>query len=129
MKIIALALALSLGACAQLQTAEKFITGGVSNPVTKTQLYEVENGAIVVFAGLNAYKATCVRGAIQPSCKATVAAIQAYTRQIPPQLKVLRVFVKGNDQVNAMLVYNTITQLLANAKATASASGVNLGGG
>lgn len=129
MKIIALALVLSLGACAQLQTAEKFITGSVSNPVTKTQLYEVENGAIVVFAGLNAYKATCVRGAIPPSCKLTIAAIQAYTRQIPPQLKVLRVFVKGNDQVNAMLVYNTITQLLANAKATASASGVNLGGG
>ena len=126
--VLALALTLGLAGCAQLQSAMNFATTGVANPVTKNVLYDAENAAVVVFAGLNAYKQTCVRGAIPASCKDTIAAIQVYTRQVPPQLKVLRTYVKTNDMVNAGVVYNTVMQLLANAKATASASGVNLGG-
>lgn len=126
--LLAFTLALALTGCAQLQSAVNFATVGVANPITKNMLYEAENGAIVVFAGLNAYKQTCVAGAIASSCKDTIRAIQQYTRQIPPQLKVLRAYVKNNDQVNAGVVYNTIMQLLANAKATASANGINIGG-
>lgn len=122
------AIAFALSGCAQLKEAVNFATVGVANPVTKNMLYEAENGAIVVFAGLNAYKQTCVQGAIPASCKDTIRAIQTYTRQIPPQLKTLRAFVRTNDQVNAPVVYNTIMQLLSNAKATASANGVNIGG-
>lgn len=128
--LLTIALCVGLASCASnpLTEALNFATTGVANPITKNMLYDAENGAIVVFAGLNAYKQTCVQGAIPSSCKATIAAIQNYTRQIPPQLKVLRAYVKNNDQVNAGVVYNTIMQLLANAKSTASANGINIGG-
>lgn len=123
-----LALGLSLSGCAQFGQAVNFATVGVANPVTKNMLYEAENGAIVVFAGLNAYKRTCVQGAIPPSCRAIVQSIQSYTKQVSPLINTLRVYVKANDQVNAGVVYNTIIQLLTQAKSMASANGVNLGG-
>lgn len=116
MRIVILALALALGGCAQFQAATSFVTTGVANPITRTQLYEIENGATVAMAGLNAYKQTCISGAIPDSCKTTIRTIQVYTRQIATLLPTLRNFVKQNDQVNAPIVYNTITNLIAQVK-------------
>lgn len=115
-KLLAILVLLSLPACAQLQQATNFATTGVANPITRTQLYEVENGAIVVVAGLNAYKQTCVSGAIPASCKDTIRTIQVYTRQIKALLPTLRAFVRQNDQVNAPIVYNTILDLISKIK-------------
>lgn len=128
MKPVILILSLLLSACSQLQTAESLLTTGVKNPVTPQRLYEAENAAIVLFAGLNAYKQTCVSGVIPPSCKDTIAAIQVYTRQLKPRLRTLRAFVRQNDQVNAITAYSVIQQLMAGAKSTASANGANIGG-
>lgn len=116
MKIVAMALLVGLGGCAQLQQATNFATVGVANPITKTQLYEIENGATVAIAGLNAYKQTCISGAIPDTCKTTIRTIQVYTRQIATLLPTLRNFVRQNDQVNAPIVYNTITNLISQVK-------------
>lgn len=127
--ILTLALALSLGACAQLQSFEAGIaavTVGVNNPVTKRDLYNFENGMTVVFAGLNAYKRACVQGAVDAKCKDNIRKIQVYTRQVPAVLRTARNYVKNNDQVNARIAYNTLVELYNEAKAIAISSGVQV---
>lgn len=122
--ILSIALALSLGACTTLNV----ITTGVSNPVTKEVLYATENSAIVVFAALGAYKKSCVAGVIAANCKDTIRKVQIYTRQIPPALKSLRKFVKENDQVNAVVMYKTVNELINNFKLIAAQNNVPIGG-
>lgn len=121
---------LSLGGCAQLQTiieAIKLGTASVANPVTKDRLYQMESAVTLVFAGLNTWKQSCVRGLLNPSCKAQIASVQVYTRQIPPYLTQLRQFVRTNDQVNATVVFNSITGLIATVKAQAAVNNVAMG--
>ena len=128
---IALALALSLGGCAELQTFESAVSlvqKSGANPVTKDDLYKVESAVSIGFTALKVYKTACAQGAADKNCRSNVAAIQAYTRQIPPLLSQLRGFVKNNDQINASVVYNQLTLLYTNAKNIAAAAGVNLGG-
>lgn len=130
-KLIVLGLVLALGGCAQLHTAlevASLATKSYTNPVTKDDLYKIESGIELAFVALNTYKRTCVQGLADAHCKANIAAIQAYTRQIPPLLAQLRGFVKNNDQVNATVLYNQIVMLIANLRSTASATGVNIGG-
>lgn len=127
---LALALALALGGCAKLQQIESAIQlgqAGVANPVTPERLAAAENGAIVVFAGLNAYKRSCVDLLLPQSCRGVIASIQTYTRQIPGPLAKLRVWVRANDQINAVTAYNTIVGLIADARSIAAANNVNLG--
>jgi len=129
--VLAVVLALGLSGCASVQTALQglsYATVGVNNPVTKTHLYAVENSAIVIFAGLNAYRQACIAGAAEANCRGNIRKIQVYTRQIPPLLTNLRAFVKNNDQVNALTMYNALTQLFKDVKATAAAVGVAVGG-
>lgn len=124
-------LVLSLTGCAQLQAviqAGQFATATVTNPVTPARLYEVENGMILAFAALNGYRAACLKGAADVNCRANILAIQAYTKRIPPLLAQVRVFVRNNDQINAVVVYNQIIALIANFKSTAAAAGVPTGG-
>lgn len=111
-----------------INTALQFTTVGVTNPVTKDQLYAVENGMIVVFAGLNAYKRSCVRGVLPASCKDNIRKIQVYTIRIPGQLKIVRAFVRQNDQVNAAVAFRTLVQLIDAAKAEALTAGVQING-
>lgn len=125
--ILAIALTFTLGGCANLQ----LLTQNYSNPITKETLYDVENGLIVAFAGLNVYKKSCRAGTLpvgQASCDATVGRIQVYTRQLRPLLAQLRTFVKQNDQVNARVVYMAITGLVAGFREEAARSNVVLGG-
>lgn len=126
---IAIAVTLALAGCVttdSLSSITTALTTGVSNPVSKQDLYAFENGMIIAFAGLNAYKKSCANGALPPSCKDTVKQLQVYTRRIPPVLKDLRSFVKNNDQVNARIAYSTATQLLADFKAVATANNVQV---
>jgi hypothetical protein len=128
-KVIVLALVVALGGCAQLQKvtiAVRIASVGVANPVTKQDLYNFENGMIIAFAGLNAYKRVCVAGTIPASCKDTIRSIQVYTRQLPPLLAQARSFVKSGDQVNAKLVYNTLLDLYDRAKTIATANNVKV---
>src|SRR4051812_44192457 len=101
---LAAALTVSLGGCATFDNIRDVIsigTSSVANPVTKERLYQLESAATIVFAGLNGWKDSCVRGLINVNCKDQIAQVQVYTRQIPPYLTQLRAFVKNNDQVNA----------------------------
>lgn len=129
-KIAIIVLSLLLAACnpQTIFSGITLATAQVANPVTPAMLYDLENGMIVGFAGLQAYKTACAKKAILQSCKGVIVSIQTYTKQVPPLLSSLRVFVKNNDQVNAAVVYKTIADLLANYKALASANGVAMGG-
>lgn len=122
-------LCLSLAGCASLQaigTAFQLGTASVVNPVTKDRLFEIETTISLVFSGLNAWKKTCVQGLINATCNDQIAAVQVYTRQIPPYLRQLRVFVKTNDQVNASVVFNTLTTLVTTVRSQAVQSGQSL---
>lgn len=128
LRTLLLAVAISsVTACAQLKQAFEvgnLVTASVSNPVTPVMLYDMENGAIIAFAALNAYRQTCVQGTIPPSCKDVIRKIQVYTRQIPPYIRQLRVFVRTNDQVNAVVLYNTVGNLIAGMRSEAAKNNV-----
>jgi uncharacterized protein YceK len=129
--VLALVLALGLTGCASIQgafQAGQLLTASYTNPVTREMLYNAENALIVAFAGLNAYKKSCLAGAAEANCRGNIARIQVYTRQIPPLLTQLRKFVKANDQVNAVIVYNEVVDLIARFKAVAVEAGVPVGG-
>lgn len=128
--ILALTLSFALAGCADLQMLTAGIglaTKSIANPVTPTDEAKVEvalDGAIEL---LKAYKQACVQGTADKNCRDNIAQIQAYTRQVKPLVAQLRNFVDNNDQINASVVYNQLTALFINVKATAASLGVNLG--
>ena len=131
--LIAALVSLSLAGCATpqwLQTVEKVVSavtlGGatVSNPVTRSRLNQMENAMIVVVAGLQTWRDSCEQHVIPATCFDQIAQVQVYTRQIPPYLEQLRAFVKNNNQVNAMVVWNEVLKIIATVKAGAAAGGV-----
>jgi hypothetical protein len=128
--LLAATLAFSLAGCATLdtiQTAVQIGTASVANPVTPTRLNQVESTMTLVFAGLKAWKSSCRQGLIPADCRGQIAAVQVYTRRIPPYLAQLRSFVKNNDQVNAIAVFNSLTGLVATVRSQAAAAGVSIG--
>lgn len=130
--ILAITLALSLGACATLpsiqsiETAVKLGTTSVANPVTPERLEQAENSMVLVFTGLNAWKASCKNGVIPASCRDQIASVQVYTRKLPPLLKELRVFVRNNDQVSAFVAFNTFSSLIGAVRTQAAQNGVEI---
>lgn len=127
---IVLCLCFSLGGCLTLQELETGITLGtasVANPVTEARLNQIESTAVLVFTGLKAWRTSCVQGLIPDTCKQQIRTVQIFTRQIPPYLTELRGFVRDNDQVNAGVVFNVITDLIGKAKATAAFAGQKVG--
>ena len=125
--IIVLALSISLGGCqffSKLQTFADLGTATISNPVTKDRLQKIEAGAVLVFTGLNAWRDACEAGSINESCKQQIRSVQIYSMQIPPYLKELRKFVRTNDQVNAIVVFNQIVDLVGIVKGKAAENGV-----
>jgi hypothetical protein len=123
-------LALALGGCAQLQAISgglSLATKSIANPVTKTEEGEVELALDSAVKALKLYKTACVSGTADVHCRANIAQIQAYTRQIPPLVAQLRNFVDTNDQVNATVVYNQLVSLYTNVKSAAAGLGVSLG--
>jgi hypothetical protein len=118
------------GGCSTLQNIGAAISIGttsVADPVTPTRLNQLESTLTVVFAGLSTWRTTCLQGVLPPACKSQIAAVQVYTRQIPPYLTQLRAFVKSGDQINAVTMFNNIGTLIATVKAQAAAGGAPLG--
>lgn len=129
--LLASLLALSLGACGTLQnvgTAISVGTSSITNPVTPTRLNQMESAVTLVFAGLNTWRSSCVQGLIPPACKQQITDVQLYTKQIPPYLTQLRLFVKNNDQINAISAFNALTALISTIKSQAAAGGATVGG-
>lgn len=123
-------LALALGGCAQLQIAGQALSlaqKSAANPVTRDDLAKMELAADAVVKVLLTYRRACEAGSADAHCKGNIAAIQVYTRQIPPYMTQLRGFVKNNDQIDAYVVYNQLTTLFTNVKTTATNLGVNIG--
>jgi hypothetical protein len=128
--LLMLVLALPLGACATVQTdwqALTLVTKSIANPVTKTQEAQVELALDTAVQGLLAYRRACIAGTADTHCRANIAQIQAYTRQVPVLVAQLRTFVDNNDQVNASVIYNQLVALYNNVKASAAQLGVSLG--
>ena len=125
-------IALWLGGCAQMQaigTGISLATKTIANPVTRDDEAKVELALDTAIQILKTYKAACIQGNADKNCKANIAQIQAYTRQVPPLVAQLRTFVDNNDQINASVVYNQLTALYVNVKSAAASLGVNLGSG
>lgn len=121
MRILAIALiALSLSGC----TAARIVTASVDNPVTTEKMYQVEQGAVVIAAGLNAYRDLCIQKVIDQKCRKAIVEIQAYTIPLRRQLVTLRAYFKANDKLNAINAYNVLTQLLADARKAAVKNGI-----
>lgn len=118
MRALILALVLALGGCAVLKS--------VQNPVTAEDMYRVEQAAVVIVSGLNTYRALCVKGQIDQKCRNVIVQLQSFTRPAQRQLVTLRAYFKNNDRLNAINAYNTLVQLMADARAVAQASGVPL---
>jgi predicted nucleic acid-binding Zn ribbon protein len=131
-KLLAVCLVtLSLGGCAKLQElTDKFQNiadfATVSNPVTPAKLKQVESGALLVFKGMNLWRKSCEQRLINESCIKQINAVQVYTRQISPYLDQVRQFVKNNDQVNAVVVYNELVGLIKTVKAQVAANGIKV---
>ena len=128
--ILALTLSLALAGCADLQA----ITGGLSlatksiaNPVTKSEEAQVELAIQTAVDALKAYKKACIAGTADKNCRANIAQIQVYTRQVPGLVAQLRSFVDNNDQINATVIYNQLQALYVNVKGVATSLGVSLG--
>lgn len=122
---------LSLGGCAQLQAIQEAVrigTASVANPVTKDRLHQIESAITLVFVGLNTWKVSCARGLINQNCKDQIAAVQVYTRKLPPYLTQLRTFVRNDDQVNATVVFNNISKLISIVKTQAAQNNIQIGG-
>lgn len=133
-KVLLLAIGLSLsaplGACAQLQsigTGISLATASITNPVTKTREAQIELAVDSAIVALKGYKKACKDGVADKPCAANIAAIQAYTRQMPPLIARLRNFVDKNDQVNAVVAYNQLLGLYGDFKKSAAELGYNVG--
>ena len=137
LNVIVLGIAVSLAGCTSFKMAGldlatvgqaiSIARKSAANPITKNDLAEAELAADGIIKGLRAYKSSCMRGMVDTNCKSNVAAIQVYTRQIPPYRDQLRGFVKNNDQVNAVVVYNQLAALISNVQNTAARLGVKVG--
>lgn len=128
--IFVLTLSLGLAGCAQLQMVTEGIslaTKSIANPVTKAEEAQVELALDTAVQALLIYKRACIAGSADKNCKANIAQIQAYTRQVPALVSQLRTFVDNNDQINATVVYNQLTALYTNVKGAAASLGVSLG--
>ena len=123
-----LLISFSLSGCAGMD--KSILSGGLSltasvqNPVTPEMLYGLENGLVIVVTGLNSYKQLCVDRAIPATCRTVIRRLQGFTREARPKLMQLRAFIRSNDQVNAILLFNEIRAVFDKAKAYAAANGV-----
>lgn len=144
-RIIVFLLALSVSGCANgfPDFSKSILAGGASiiqkthNPITEDMLYGIENSFIVVFAGLVTYRRECIKAreaarvTKQPvdnlftNCHEVIVNIQKFTRPAKDKLLALRIFVRKNDQINAIDVYNQLQDILATVIAVKKSAGVN----
>lgn len=128
--LLVVAVAVGLGGCAQIQRVQDAVvavTKSYTNPVTRADLDNAEGGVQLIFTGLNTYKRACVQGIADKNCRANIAAIQVYTRKVPPVLKELRRSVDSGDQVNAISVYNGLMTIIRDIRNEAYIRDVKIG--
>lgn len=121
---------LSLGGCTQLQAVSggiSLVTKTITNPVTEQELYAVEATARILVEALLTYRRACIAGSADLRCRENIEAMQPYTRQVKPLLIELRGFVKNDDQINAVVVYNRLTSLYQTVRSSAIQLGIPLG--
>jgi len=100
------------------------LTASINNPVTKDMIYDVENTLVVGVSGLLQYKNACAKKLIDQKCRPIVQKLQGYTRRAKPLLVSLRKFVRENDQINAIQVYNELRNILGQFQQTVAVNGV-----
>lgn len=93
------------------------ITASVENPVTPAILYRLEQVAITATSGLLVYRQQCEAGRIDKSCFDAIASIQRYTRQLKPVFVDLRRYVRANDQINAISLFNKARDIVSQLSA------------
>lgn len=121
---------LSLGGCAQLQTAQNLFTAATKsydNPVTEQELYQIEASLRIVVEALLTYRRECIKGNVDVHCRENIELVQPYTRQVDPLLAELRGFVRSKDKINGIVVYKRLANLYNSIVQTATARGINLG--
>ena len=111
-KLLAITLVtLSLGGCAQLQTAQNLAniaTTSIDNPVTQEKMYQIEASLRIATEALLTYRRACIAGTADLRCRENIEAIQPYTRQVPPLVAELRMFYRQDDKINALVVYKRL---------------------
>lgn len=124
--LVIIAVALSLGGCANLKTAFDIATTPVT--VTPAMVYQVENGLKTATAGLVAYRRLCLQKVIDSvtrNCRAVIVKIQPYTRAAAVAIVDLRIAVRENNQVNAISAYSALQRLITNIQSERQLAGVN----
>lgn len=123
--IIILTLALSLGACAGMPKSVldggSSIIASTSNPVTRERLYQIEASLSTVASAAIVYRRSCLQGNLPASCRATVEKIRGYSSTARAMVKRLRVFVRENDQVNAIRVLIELQGVISDLRSTTGA--------
>lgn len=120
-------LVLPQGGCqffSKLQTFTEIGTASIANPVTKERMQKIEAGATLVFVGMNTWRDACEAGQINAGCIEQIRAVLVYTRALEQQVPRLRAFVRKNDQVNAIVVFNEMADLISVVKGKAAENGV-----
>lgn len=118
---------LALPACSTVSEVTGAVTAALQprpNPISRTDLYNIENSVTIAVTGLVAYRRACLRGQADANCRANIEKLQVYTRKMPPALASLRKFVKENNQVSAVTAYNALKDLVAQFTAQRQALGV-----
>jgi hypothetical protein len=125
--VLALVLLIPLTGCVGL--SERFfgfdITASTANPVTPAMLGDIEEGLSAATAGLLTYRRLCLKGQADAYCRGNILRIQVYTKQAKPLILALRRFVRENDQINAVIVFNTLRDVVLQIKATRATMGVS----
>ena len=84
----------------------------IQNPIGRKELYALENSFTVAVAAGVAYRRACVRGLVPVSCRDHIVRAQEYTRRIPPLLVQLRRFVRENNQISAITIFQEVKGLI-----------------
>jgi hypothetical protein len=125
--VLALALLVPLTGCAGIskRLIGFDITASTANPVTPAMLGEIEEGLSAATAGLLTYRRLCIAGQSRRTLSRQHPHHPGYTKQAKPLILALRRFVRENDQVNAVVAFNTLRDIVLQIKSTRATMGVS----
>jgi len=112
-KLIVLAFALSLAACATIQ-----------NPFSRDELAAIEASVGTAVTTFNGYKQLCADRIIPPSCRTAVQAVQVHIPQVRGALNSARNFVKNYPQLSPAASIGAVQAALGDFLAAQSKYGV-----
>lgn len=123
--LILCAVALTLGACANVKTAFDVATTPVT--ITQATVYKAENALKTATVGLVAYRRLCIKKVIDPvtrNCRGVIESIQPYTKAAAFAIADMRAAVLANNQVNALAAYSMLQGLITNIQNQRQRAGV-----